>query len=79
MEHCFLYHCNAYTYGDPTWFPDMDPKLREMFDQVTKGSLSGKAGEAVKEDWKSTANMLIRQIRESWGFLHGQVCRAIGN
>ncbi|PQO37344.1 arylsulfatase [Bremerella cremea] len=52
MEHCFLYHCNAYTYGDPTWFPDMDPKLREMFDKVTKGSLSGKAGEPAKQDWK---------------------------
>jgi len=52
MEHCFLYHCNAYTYGDPTWFPDMDPKLREMFDKVTKGSLSGNAGEPAKQDWK---------------------------
>ncbi len=52
MEHCLLYHCNAYTYGDPTWFPDMDPKLREMFDKVTKGSLSGKAGEQAKQDWK---------------------------
>jgi len=52
MEHCFLYHCNAYTYGDPTWFPDMDPKLREMFDKVTKGSMSGKAGEPAKQDWK---------------------------
>lgn len=52
MEHCFLYHCNAYTYGDPTWFPDMSPELREMFDKVTKGSLSGKAGEKAKEDWK---------------------------
>jgi arylsulfatase len=52
MEHCFLYHCNAYTYGDPTWFPDMDPKLREMFDRVTKGSLSGNAGEKAKEDFK---------------------------
>jgi arylsulfatase A-like enzyme len=52
MEHCFLYHCNAYTYGDPTWFPDMDPALREMFQKVTKGSLSGKAGEPAKEDWK---------------------------
>ncbi|MFN3152476.1 arylsulfatase [Bremerella sp.] len=52
MEHCFLYHCNAYTYGDPTWFPDMDPKLREMFDRVTKGSLSGNAGEPAKQDWK---------------------------
>jgi arylsulfatase A-like enzyme len=52
MEHVFLYHCNAYTYGDPTWFPDMDPKLREMFEKVTKGSLSGKAGEKAREDWK---------------------------
>jgi arylsulfatase len=52
MEHCFLYHCNAYTYGDPTWFPDMDPKLREMFNKVTKGSMSGNAGQPAKEDWK---------------------------
>ncbi|MEZ6069065.1 MAG: arylsulfatase [Pirellulales bacterium] len=51
MEHCFLYHLNAYTYGDPNWFPDMDPKLRDMFDKVTKGSLSGKAGEPAKQDW----------------------------
>ena len=52
MEHAFLYHCNAYTYGDSTWFPDMDPKLREMFWKVTKGSMSGNAGEKPREDWK---------------------------
>jgi arylsulfatase A-like enzyme len=52
MEHVFLYHCNAYTYGDPTWFPDMDPKLRDMFAKVTKGALSGKAGEKAHEDFK---------------------------
>lgn len=52
MEHCFLYHCNAYTYGDETWFPDMDPELRAMFKEVTKGSLSGDAGEPAREDWK---------------------------
>lgn len=52
MEHCFLYHCNAYTYGDPTWFPDMPAELRAMFNKVTKGSLSGNAGEAAKEDFK---------------------------
>ncbi len=52
MEHCFLYHCNAYTYGDETWFPDMDPELRKMFAEVTKGSMSGKAGEEAQEDWK---------------------------
>lgn len=52
MRYCGLYHLNAYTYADPTWFPDMDPKLRAMFAQVTKGSLSGKAGQAPKEDFK---------------------------
>jgi arylsulfatase A-like enzyme len=25
MRYCGLYHLNAYTYGDPNWFPDMDP------------------------------------------------------
>ena len=52
MKYVGLYHLNAYTYADPKWVPDMDPKLREMFQQVTKGSLSGNAGEEVEEDWK---------------------------
>jgi len=52
MKYCGLYHLNAYTYADPTWFPDMDPKLREMFAKVTKGSLSGVAGQPAKEDFK---------------------------
>jgi len=52
MKHAFLYHLNAYTYPDPTWFPAMDPELRKMFQKVTKGSLSGKAGEKPVEDFK---------------------------
>jgi len=52
MKYALLYHLNAYTYGDPKWFPDMDPKLREMFQKVTKGALSGNAGEKPKEDFK---------------------------
>jgi len=52
MKYVGLYHLNAYTYADPKWFPDMDPKLREMFQKVTTGSLSGKAGEKAKEDFK---------------------------
>lgn len=52
MKYVGLYHLNAYTYADPTWFPDMDPELRKMFQEVTKGSLSGKAGEQAKEDFK---------------------------
>ena len=52
MKYVGLYHLNAYTYADPTWFPDMDPALRKMFEKVTKGSLSGKAGQKAKEDFK---------------------------
>jgi len=52
MKYVGLYHLNAYTYGDPTWFPDMDPNLRAMFARVTKGALSGNAGQPAKEDFK---------------------------
>lgn len=52
MKYVGLYHLNAYTYGDPTWFPDMDPAVREMFQKVTIGALSGKAGEKAVEDFK---------------------------
>jgi arylsulfatase A-like enzyme len=52
MKYVGLYHLNAYTYGDPTWFPDMDPELRAMFNKVTKGALSGKAGGTAHEDFK---------------------------
>ena len=52
MKYCGLYHLNAYTYADPTWFPDMDPELRAMFARVTKGALSGNAGEKPREDFK---------------------------
>jgi arylsulfatase A-like enzyme len=52
MRYAGLYHLNAYTYGDPTWFPDMDPEMRAMFNRVTKGALSGNAGQAAKEDFK---------------------------
>src|SRR5262249_37865286 len=31
MRYVGLYHLNAYTYGDPEWFPDMPTDLREMF------------------------------------------------
>src|SRR3546814_15890777 len=37
MKYVGLYHLNAYTYADDTWFPDMDTELRAMFKQVTKG------------------------------------------
>jgi arylsulfatase len=52
MKYVGLYHLNAYTYADPTWFPDMSDDLRAMFKKVTRGSLSGKAGEKAVEDFK---------------------------
>jgi len=52
MMYCGLYHLNAYTYADPTWFPDMSPELRAMFARVTKGALSGNAGQPAREDFK---------------------------
>lgn len=52
MKYVGLYHLNAYTYGDPTWFPQMPEDLREMFQKITKGSLSGRAGEPATEDFK---------------------------
>ena len=43
MKSVGLYHLNAYTYADPTWFPDMSEELRAMYQRVTKGLLAGKA------------------------------------
>ena len=52
MRSVGLYHLNAYTYADPTWFPDMPDALRAFFQKVTKGALSGNAGGPVTEDFK---------------------------
>jgi arylsulfatase A-like enzyme len=51
MKYAFLYHLNAYTYADPKWFPAMSDEVRDMFAKVTKGALSGNAGEAVTQDF----------------------------
>ena len=52
MKYVGLYHLNAYTYSDPAWFPAMPEKLRDMYAKVTKGMLSGKAGEKPHEEFK---------------------------
>ena len=52
MRYVGLYHLNAYTYGDPTWFPDMPAELRAMFQKVTKGALSANAGQPAREEFK---------------------------
>jgi arylsulfatase len=52
MKYVGLYHLNAYTYADPTWFPDMDPELRAMFAKVTKGAMEGNAGQPAREVFK---------------------------
>jgi len=62
MKYAGLYHLNAYTYGDPTWFPDMDPELRAMFQRVTKGALSAKAGEKAVEEFKIDGQYLNKPV-----------------
>jgi arylsulfatase A-like enzyme len=52
MRYVGLYHLNAYTYADPTWFPSMSAETRAMFAKVTTGMLSGKAGEKSHEEFK---------------------------
>ena len=52
MKYCGLYHLNAYTYADPTWFPEMSDELRAMYVKVTRGMLSGNAGEEAHEEFK---------------------------
>jgi len=52
MKYVGLYHLNAWTYADPTWFPAMPDELRAMFQKVTKGALSGTAGGKTIEDFK---------------------------
>jgi arylsulfatase len=52
MKYVGLYHLNAYTYADPTWFPDMPADLRAMFAKVTKGAMEGTAGQPAREVFK---------------------------
>jgi len=73
MRYVGLYHLNAYTYADPTWFPDMDPKLRAMFKKVTKGSLSGKAGEKAHEDFAINGQYVNKPKEKSAEYPNGVV------
>jgi arylsulfatase len=52
MRYVGLYHLNAYTYADPTWFPDMPAQTRAMFERVTNGALEGDAGQPAREVFK---------------------------
>ena len=52
MKYVGLYHLNAYTYGDPAWFPTMNPETRAIFAKITKGMLSGNAGGPTTEEFK---------------------------
>jgi arylsulfatase A-like enzyme len=65
MKYCFLYHLNAYTYGDPEWFPEMPQELRALFQRVTKGSLSGTAGPPRRRISRSTESTSTLRRRAS--------------
>ena len=73
MKYVGLYHLNAYTYADPTWFPDMDPELRAMFKKVTIGSLSGKAGEKAVEDFMINGQYVDKPDSSSAEYPNGVV------
>jgi len=77
MKYCGLYHLNAYTYGDPNWFPDMDPKLREMFQKVTKGALSGNAGEPPRSQTGARHLHGVGVRRHPWFIFARWLSRAI--
>ena len=73
MRYVGLYHLNAYTYADDTWFPDMDPELRAMFKKVTKGALSGKAGEKAKEDFAVNGQYIDTPDKKTKDYPNGVV------
>ncbi|ARU87842.1 arylsulfatase [Pseudomonas sp. M30-35] len=73
MKYVGLYHLNAYTYADPTWFPDMSDDLRAMFKKVTKGALSGKAGEAATEDFAVNGQYVDKPDEKSDEYPNGVV------
>jgi len=73
MRYVGLYHLNAYTYADPTWFPGMDPELRAMFKKVTTGSLSGKAGQKAVEDFKINGQYVNKPSEKSAEYPNGVV------
>ena len=68
MKYAGLYHLNAYTYADPKWFPDMAPELRAMFERVTKGAMSGNAGQPPHEDFKINGQYVNTPDRASSAF-----------
>ena len=76
MKYCFLYHLNAYTYGDPECVPNMAPDLRDMFQRVTKGALSGNAGEAAREEFKVSGEYVDTPAQGVVGIpIPGRLCR----
>ena len=44
MKYFGLYHLNAYTYADPTWFPDMDAGASRDVQQGHQGRDVGQRG-----------------------------------
>ena len=64
MKYCFLYHLNAYTYGDPKWFPDMDPEAAGHVPAGDQGRLVGKGRrEGDARISRSTASTSTRRRR----------------
>ncbi|MEZ5858958.1 MAG: sulfatase-like hydrolase/transferase [Geminicoccaceae bacterium] len=73
MKYAFLYHLNAYTYPDPKWHLAMSPELRQMFEKITTGALSGNEGQGgVEGQWRG------RRIHRQGWFWHSSPRRLSG-
>ena len=77
MQDVGLYHLNAYTYADTHVVPRHGSVSRAMYQRVTKGSLSGKAGEKAHEDFKINGQYVTpRRRASSNSFFDGYVEKA---
>ena len=67
MKYVGLYHLNAYTYADPTWFPDMDPELRAMFQRGDQGRAVRQCrASRRKEDFKINGQYVDTPVTRAW-------------
>ena len=70
MKYCGLYHLNAYTYADPTWFPDMPTGAARDVPARHQGlDVGQRRADRRKRTSRSTASMSIRRwstARKAW-------------
>ena len=56
MKYAGLYHLNAYTYADPTWFPDMDPTCAKCSRRSPRAHCQATPANRSRKTSRSTAS-----------------------